>query len=124
MSLTAVPCKVLASLNRDKVLDHLTEQGMLSEHQHGFRPKRSCSTQRLEVLDAWTNKLEDANPVDVVYLDFRKMSSILTYLDSVPHLRLLNKLQSYGVTGKLPDWIKTFLTGRKQQVILEVCHVD
>ena len=113
ISLTAVPCKILESLIRDQMLSHLTEQRLLSEHQHGFRPKRSCSTQLLEVLDAWTRELECGNPVDVVYLDFQKA------FDSVPHLRLLSKLRSYGITGKLLDWIASFLTGRKQQVVLE-----
>ena len=113
VSLTAVPCKVLESLIRDQLMAYLTEQGLLSDHQHGFRPRRSCSTQLLEVLDAWTRELESANPVDVIYLDFRKA------FDSVPHLRLLRKLQSYGISGKLLDWIRAFLIGRKQQVVLD-----
>ena len=53
-----------------------------------------------------------------MHLDFQKA------FDSVPHLRLLNKLRSYGVTGKLLDLMRAFLTGRKQQVILDGCHVD
>ena len=118
VSLTAVPCKVLESLIRDAILAHLTEQGLLSDHQHGFRPKRSCSSQLLEVLDTLTRELEGGNPVDVIYLDFQKA------FDSVPHLRLLNKLQSYGISGKLLAWIKAFLTDRKQQVVLEGCYSE
>ena len=116
VSLTAIPCKILESIIRDRMLSHLIEQNLLSDHQHGFRPKRSCSTQLLEVLDAWTRELEDGNPVDTVYLDFQKA------FDSVPHLRLLNKLRGYGISGKLLDWITAFLTGRKQQVVLEGRH--
>ena len=116
VSLTAIPCKVLESLIRDQLLTHLTEQGLLSEHQHGFRPRRSCSSQLLEVLESWTRELEDSSPIDVVYLDFRKA------FDSVPHSRLLAKLQSYGVSGKLLTWIEAFLTGRKQQVVLDGSH--
>ena len=36
--------------------------------------------------------------------------------DSVPHLRLLGKLESYGVTGNILNWIKAFLSGRSQVV--------
>ena len=118
VSLTAVPCKILESLIRDELLSHLADQDLLSSHQHGFRPRRSCSSQLLEVIDSWTRELEDANPVDVIYLDFQKA------FDSVPHLRLLNKLQSYGVSGKLLAWIAAFLTNRKQQVVLDGCHSD
>ena len=47
VSLTSVSCKVLESLIRDALMQHLTTHGLLSDAQHGFRPKRSCSTQLL-----------------------------------------------------------------------------
>ena len=47
-----------------------------------------------------------------MYLDFRKAS------DSVPHLRLLNKLEGYGITGRLKGWIASFLSDRRQQVVI------
>ena len=89
VSLTAVPCKVLESLIRDQMMAHLSEHGLISSHQHGFRPGRSCVTQLLEVLDSWTRDLDDGKPVDAIYLDFQKA------FDSVPHQRLLVKLESY-----------------------------
>ena len=36
--------------------------------------------------------------------------------DKVPHLRLLSKLTSYGITGNTQNWIKSFLSNRKQRV--------
>ncbi len=39
--------------------------------------------------------------------------------DSVPHERLLSKLAAYGITDKRADWIRTFLTNRRQRVIVE-----
>ena len=36
--------------------------------------------------------------------------------DCVPHRRLLTKLQSYGIEGKLLDWIEGFLGDRKQNI--------
>jgi hypothetical protein len=39
--------------------------------------------------------------------------------DKVGHNRLLLKLNEYGITGKLNNWIKAFLSGRTQQVVLE-----
>ena len=113
VSLTAVLCKVLESLIRDQLLCHLVDQGLLSSEQHGFHPGRSCSTQMLQFFDAVSKELEQANPVDVVYMDFRKA------FDTVPHQRLLKKLAEYGVSGKLHSWIQAFLTGRQQRVVLE-----
>ena len=118
VSLTSVPCKVLESLVRDRLVAHLTDSHLLSVTQHGFRPKRSCNTQLIEVLEDWSAAVESHCPVDVVYLDFQKA------FDSVPHQRLLHKLQCYGVTGKLLKWIKSFLSGRRQQVVLRGCASD
>ena len=95
LSLTAIPCKILESLIRDCLVSYLEDAELLSRHQHGFRSRRSCSSQLLELLDEWTSCLERGDPVGALYLDFRKA------FDSVPHQRLLHKLQAYGITGKL-----------------------
>ena len=115
VSLTSVLCKVLEALIRDEVLQHLITYGLLSEDQHGFRPGRSCSTQLLATMDDWSRWLEDSTPLDVIYLDFRKA------FDSVPHMRLLCKLKSYGISGKLYSWIESFLSERCQQVSIGGC---
>ena len=62
----------------------------------------SCTTQLLEVVDKLCGLLDNGDTVDVVYLDFAKA------FDSVPHQRLLFKLQQYGITGPILDWIKSF----------------
>ena len=67
VSLTAVPCKFLEPLIHDQMMAHLSEHGLISSHQHGFRPGRSCMTQLLEVLDMWTRDLDDGKPVDAIY---------------------------------------------------------
>ncbi len=52
---------------------------------------------------------------DIAYLDFAKA------FDKVPHLRLMNKLKSYGVSGKIQEWIKQWLSNRKQRVVINGC---
>ena len=39
--------------------------------------------------------------------------------DKVPHQRLLLKLWGYGIRGKTLKWITSFLTQRKQRVVLD-----
>jgi len=112
VSLTSVICKVMEKLLRRAFLDHMLDNEFISEHQHGFVPGRSCSTQLLEVLDKWTEILDRGGDIDVVYLDLAKA------FDSVPHHRLLLKLESYGVQGTLLHWMKNFLTGRRQKVMV------
>ena len=99
-------------------MTHLSIGNQLHEAQHGFRSKRSCVTQLLSTLEDWSIMMEKGDPIDAVYLDFSKA------FDSIPHRLLLRKLQSYGVTGRLLNWIKAFLTGRRQRVVVNGCMSD
>ena len=43
----------------------------------------------------------------------------------MPHRRLVKKkLSSYGIRGKVLDWVQDFLTGRKQQVVVRGATSD
>ena len=76
------------------------------EGQHGFRKRRSCVTQLLEVMEILADCIEAGNSIiDIVYLDFKKA------FDSVPHQRLLVKLNLYGIEANVYKWIESFLTG-------------
>ena len=56
--------------------------------------------------------MEQGYAFDVAYTDFAKA------FDSFPHKMLLVKLTNLGI-GKILKWINSFLTGRKQCVIVE-----
>ena len=110
VSLTSVICKVLESIFRDKIINHMEQNNLFVKHQHGFRSGHSCVTQLLEVTDDWFEILDRGGNIDCIYLDFRKA------FDTVPHRRLLNKLNSYGICGQVKLWIKCFLSDRQQSV--------
>jgi len=112
VSLTSVVCKTLESIIRDHLMHHLVENHLLSQHQHGFIKGRSCVTQLLAVLDKWTEALDRCSNLDAIYLDFSKA------FDSVPHHRLLMKLEGYGISGSVWSWIEDFLVLRNQRVII------
>ena len=112
VSLTSVLSKLLEAVVRDRIMEYMSDRGLISDAQHGFRPRRSCATQLLASLEAWTQRIEEGDPVDVSYLDFQKA------FDTVPHLRLLQKLHDLGIRGPILTWVKSFLTGRRQRVVL------
>ena len=64
----------------------------------------------ITALNDWTLSLDEHLSTDVVYFDFSKA------FDSVPHTRLLLKLQAYGINVQLLSWFKSFLMGRRQCV--------
>ena len=94
VSLTSQVCKVLESIVREHLLDHLKRNNILSDKQHGFRQGRSCLTNLLETLDSWTKILSNEDMIDVAYLDFRKA------FDLVSHQHLLHKMSNYGIMGQ------------------------
>ena len=73
---------------------------------------RSTILQLLTVMNEWTEALDDGIQIDTVYLDFSKA------FDSVPHKRLIKKLEGYGIKGILLEWFKNFLNGRQQRVVI------
>ena len=112
ISLTSILCKMMEKLIREVVMDHLIKHSLLSDKQHGFINGRSTTTQLLVYLDICTRSIVDGHVIDVIYLDFWKA------FDTVPHHRLLGKLESYGIKGNILQWIKAFLIGRTQEVIV------
>ena len=99
VSLTSVCCKILESIIRDTVMEHLLENNLLYQSQHGFMPRKSCCTNLLEFFEAATKSVDAGNPFDVIFLDFAKA------FDKVPRERLLEKIQAHGVRGNILAWI-------------------
>ncbi|KAK4324262.1 hypothetical protein Pmani_005102 [Petrolisthes manimaculis] len=64
----------------------------------------------LQVLNKWTEALDEGLAVDVAYCDFMKV------FDKVPHQKLLEKLKIFNLGPGNIGWIKSFLCGRQQRV--------
>ena len=97
---------------RKAIVSHLNHHHLFSHSQHGFVPNKSCTTNLLETVDFISYKLAKKRPVDVIFLDFAKA------FDTVPHARLLVKLEAYGISGSLLRWVGDFLSERTQRVVL------
>jgi len=95
------------------MMNHFRANNFISVHQHGFMSRRSVEGQLVECTDDWSLALDDRKIVDVIYIDFKKA------FDSVVHTKLLTKLKSAGIRGKLLDWCGAFLTGRQQRTKID-----
>ena len=85
---------------------------ILRDEQHGFRERRSCLTNLLEMMEYWTEILDEGDGIDVAYLDFKKA------FDLVSHQHLLYKMSKYGITNQTLNWIRAFLHQRSQRVVI------
>ena len=110
VSLTCAICKLMESLIRDAITNHLKINNLIKNSQHGFADNRSCQTNLIEFMDFVTKRVDEGEAVDVVYLDFSKA------FDKISHKKLIQKLKAHGVKGVILDWIEDWLKDRKQRV--------
>ena len=110
ISLTSIVVKILESIIKPIVLNHLMCNNIIQSNQHGFLPMRSCITNLLEALDEWSSLLDKGSPVDLLYIDFAKA------FDKVQHSILLDKLEAIGIRGQILIWLESYLLGRRQRV--------
>ena len=87
-------CKSMVSFVIDSIITHIREQ-------YGFINGRSTMTLLLSYVDKCIDTIVvSGRVVDTIY-DLAKA------FDSIPHNRLLGKLKSYGINGKVSEWIKS-----------------
>ena len=94
VSLTSVCCKMMESILKDDIVEHLARHKIINASQHGFMRGKSCTSNLLHFLEKVTALVDSGVPVDVVYLDFAKA------FDKVPVERLLKKVRAHGIRGK------------------------
>ncbi|CAF1102459.1 unnamed protein product [Brachionus calyciflorus] len=92
VSLSCISCKIFVSLVNDFMLKHLLDNNLISNSQH--------------------EALANGYPIDIIYTNFAKA------FDKVSHRKLLFKLKYYGFGDMLIKWIKSYLSGGKQRVVL------
>ena len=85
---------------------------ILYPFQHGFQKGKSCVTQLIEVFYDIGRALDRKLESDIIYLDFSKA------FDSVCPAKLVLKLKKFGIDDPLLAWFYSYLTGRRQRVVI------
>ena len=91
ISLTSIPCNILEDIISTSIYKHLENYNILTDQQHVFRSRHSCETSLLTTIHDLTSTLDKNHQNDLLLLDFSKV------FDTVPHNRLLHKLDHYGI---------------------------
>jgi len=85
----------------------------LTNTQHGFIPKRSCASNLAVFLRHAWDSIAAGCQTDAIYTDYSSA------FQSVNHKLLLYKLENaYHVSDKMLSLIRSYLTGRRQRVIV------
>ena len=80
--------------------------------KHGFRSKHSTESQLILTVQDLVHSLNNKKQVDMIIMDFSKAFDVL------PHNRLLQKLNRYGIQNRTHAWMSSFLKHRVQRVVV------
>ncbi|RMC03584.1 hypothetical protein DUI87_19759 [Hirundo rustica rustica] len=112
VSLTSVPGKIMEQFILSVITQNLQDGQGLRPSQHRFRRGRSCLTNLITFYEQVTCLVDAGRAVDVVYLDFSKA------FDTVSHSTLLDKLAARGLDRSPLCWVRNWLDGRAQRVVV------
>jgi hypothetical protein len=118
VSLLSILSKIFEKIVFKYLYNYFRDHFMISVWQSGFLPGSSTVTQLTEIYDQFCKAVGKGMEIRVVFLDISKA------FDRVWHKGLLYKLKSCGITGKLLEWLKDYLTDRQQRVIVNGEHSE
>ena len=110
ISLLPIFGKILEKLMHSRLYSFIQNQNILHKNQYGFQRGKSTEQALVDIQSKIVTAFEQKETPCCIFLDFAKA------FDTVNHNILLSKLNHYGIRGNTLDWLKSYLTDRKQCV--------
>lgn len=111
ISILPVLDKIFEKLIYIRLYSFFEKFNIISENQFGFRDKKSTLHAALQLEKTILSAFKDNKYCLAVFIDFRKA------FDTVFHEWLIKKLEKMGIRGDSLEYIKSYLSNRKQFTI-------
>ena len=112
ISLLSNISKLIEKLMHRQVYSFLEQQNCFYNAQFGFRLSLSTNNALMSITENIQSQLDQNKFCAGVFVDLKKA------FDTVDHEILLKKLSHYGIRGIANEWFCSYLTKRKQYVII------
>ena len=112
ISLLPLPGKIIEKIVHKRISTFFDDYNILNSNQRGFRKNNSTTNTTAKCLDTIYQSINTRNISIATYIDFSKA------FDTVAHGILLEKLKLLGIRGNVLEWLRNYLTNRKQKLIL------
>ncbi len=118
VSLLACMSKPMERIIYNSMYAFFKSLGLLTTRNSGFKERDSTINQLIHLCHNIYQGLDNSKDVCLVFLDVSKA------FDKVYHPALLHKLESMGISGNLLAWIGSYLSDRRQKVVLNGVSSD
>lgn len=112
ISILCTISKIFERIVFDRIYTFLDKYNMLHPAQHGFVKGKSTQTALLLFISKVYSTLDKGLKSMSLFMDLSKA------FDLVNHNLLLQKLHWYGLRGSIHHWLKSYLSDRKQVVVI------
>ena len=99
---------MIEKIVHNRIYNHCNDNNLLDKKQGGFRPNYSTSSTTAFFINDIYNAMNKNEITIAVYIDAMKA------FDTVNHNILLKKFEFFGILGKNANWVKNYLSNRKQ----------
>lgn len=104
--------KIIEKIMHGRMVSFAAKYGIFQANQHGFREGRSTQTAIYNFLSNLYENVNNNKKNFGIFLDLSKA------FDLVDHDMLIDKLYKYGFRGMVGDWLRSYLSERKQLTVV------
>lgn len=118
ISLLSTLSKIIEKLFNKRLISYIEGQKLLSDNQYGFRSKKSTEDAVLNLTSLISRYVDRGEKCVGIFLDLQKA------FDTVSIPILVARLENLGIRGPPLNWLKNYLSDRKQMVRIDNSNSD